>query len=478
MLAESGAGRALVPLLFDSLLADDPHSGQLIPHLAESWAVSSDSRTITFTLRTDAHWHDGRPLTAGDVAFSIEMARDPALDSLYGPQLEHIIEVNAPDTGTLVISLDVAHCPTLAILGELPIIPQHSPTQASPDSVSVASGPMGSGPFVLVNWGQGGEVHLARNEDYWGDVPYLETWSYRPFETVADLGRALESQQVDAALMPHGQPPDLSLPVSSYDYPLPEFFFVAFNNDHPILGDPRVRLALSMAVDREQLLDQVLNGAGELIAASLPAQHWAADPALQSPAYDPDGARRHLGEAGWTDSDGDGWLDRDGEKLRLPVRTNGENRLREEVATLISSYYRAIGVDAPLELVIWGAVVDDLFTHDFDAIVFSWPLEAEPDQSRWWLSTEDEIGSGYNFVSFDDEKIDQLLREALGVPGCNADRRAELYQEVQQVLAQERPYDFLLIPHATLLTRHDLYGLAAGPFASPLENAESWYVGP
>jgi peptide/nickel transport system substrate-binding protein len=271
-------------------------------------------------------------------------------------------------------------------------------------------------------------------------------------------------------------PTETSPTLSTYRYPAPEFLFVAFNNDHPVLGDSRVRQALSMAVDREHLLDQALGGAGELIAGSLPAAHWAADPDLVSPPYDPAGARQLLVEAGWSDSDGDGWLDRDGERLRLPVRTNGGNRLRDDVATLIAGYYRAIGVEAAVELVLWGAVVDDLFTHDFDTMVFSWPLSAEPDQSRWWHSTENEIGSGYNFVSFTDETVDRRLEEALALPGCSPGGRSEIYQQIQDVLARQRPYDFLLIPYATLLARPDLHGVEAGPFADPLESAAGWHI--
>jgi peptide/nickel transport system substrate-binding protein len=481
LLTETEAGGALMPLLFDSLLAHDPDSAQLIPRLAEGWTVASDSRTITFTLRSDARWHDGEAVAADDVIFSIEAARDPALDSLYGPQLGHVTEVSAPDNETIVVSLDEAHCPSLGTLGGLPIVPRHLLARSDLDAASFNNAPIGSGPFVFVDGTPEGEVHLARNDDYWGDVPYLDALSYRPFETPLELGRALESEEIDAALMPPGYLPDVidpSLSHSVYHYPAPESLFIAFNNDYPVLGDSRVRLALSMAVDREWLLDQVLDGAGELIASSLPATHWAADPALHPPPYDPDRARQLLTKAGWSDSDGDGWLDRDGERLRLPVRTNGGNRLREDVATLIASDYRAIGVDASVELVVWGAVVDDLFTHDFEVMVFSWPLTVEPDQSRWWLSTENEIGSGYNFVSFRDETVDRLLQEALTVPGCDADLRAERYKQIQQVLAQERPYDFLFIPYATLLIRPDLRGVVAGPFAGPLESAAVWYLAP
>lgn len=479
LLTESEAGHALIPLLFDSMLTYDAQSGQLTPHLAQNWTVASDDRTITFILRPDAQWHDGQPIIADDVVFTIDAARDPTLDSLYGPQLEHVIEVYAPDKGTVVVSLDDTHCPSLTVLGELPIMPRHTVTQTTP--ISFDKTPLGSGPFVFNAWTAEGGVRLTRNEDYWGKIPYLDAWSYQPFETATELQQAVESGRIDVAMLPPGHmPPASDLPPSVVilRYPAPELVFVAFNNDHPILGDARVRLALSMAVDRKHLLDQALTGGGELVTGSLPDAHWAADPGLRPPSYDPEGARQMLLEAGWSDSDGDGWLDRNGERLRLPVRTNGENRLRADVATLIAGYYRAIGIEASVELVLWGAVVDDLFTHDFDIIVFSWPLQAEPDQSRWWLSTENEVGRGYNFVSFADEKVDRLLREAATVPTCDVERRAEAYQQVQDRLVQERPYDFLFIPYAALLTRPDLSGIEAGPFAGPLESAAAWYLEP
>jgi peptide/nickel transport system substrate-binding protein len=468
-------------LLFDSLLAYDRDSGQLVPRLAERWQVSRDARTITFTLRADARWQDGQPLVADDVAFTLEAARDPALDSLYGPSLAHVAEVAAPDDRTLVIHLDSGGCPSLTALGAVPILPHHLLAGSGTLTQPLAIAPLGSGPFIYVNQTAQGEVQLRSNAVYWGGAPYLDALNYRPFETATDLQRALQDRRIDVALMPRADiwdPDAAEPPFSVYRYPAGELLFVAFNNSHPLLKDARVRRALSMAIDRQSLLDQTLHGNGELIAGSLSPQHWAADPGLQAPPYDPEAARQLLLESGWSDTDGDGWLDREGERLHLSVRANGGNRLREDAAMLVAGYYRAIGIDATAELVIWGAVVDDLFTHDFEAIVFSWPLGPDPDQSQWWLSGQDEVGSGDNFVSFADDQVDRLLQEASAMPLCDPDRRAQLYRQVQDALAQKRPYDFLLVPYASVLARPDLRGLAAGPLAGPLESAPAWYLEP
>ena len=137
-----------------------------------------------------------------------------------------------------------------------------------------------------------------------------------------------------------------------------------------------------------------------------------------------------------------------------------------------------MAIDAPLELVGWPVLMDDVFTHDFGAVVFGWPLPAEPDQSQWWLSTENAVGSGSNFVSFADAGVDRWLREALAVPGCDAGRRAELYRQIQRTLAQQRPDDFLLMPDAALVTRVGLKGVRPGPFDSPFWNTTNWYIAP
>jgi peptide/nickel transport system substrate-binding protein len=263
-----------------------------------------------------------------------------------------------------------------------------------------------------------------------------------------------------------------------HNYPAPQITYIAINYD-PHNGNPlapEVREALLLALDRDAILAEVLDGDGQLMASSLLPNHWAANDSLSSPDYDPDAARDLLAKAGLRDIDGDGWLDRRGERLELGIRLNGKNPLHQDLGWLVSSYYRDLGLFARAESVPIDSVVDDLFTHDFTLALFSWPLLPDPDQRLFWKSTENEEGIGLNFTSYNNPQVDELLDEAIAIPGCQSQNRAEIYSEAQSLLAQDRPVDFLLTPNRHLLVNNHLHGLQPGPFVGYTWNASEWYL--
>jgi peptide/nickel transport system substrate-binding protein len=183
-----------------------------------------------------------------------------------------------------------------------------------------------------------------------------------------------------------------------------------------------------------------------------------------------------LAEAGLKDEDGDGWLDRADKRLELGLRLNGENSLHQDLGWLVSSYYRDLGLFARAESVAFDNLVDDLFTHDFELALFSWPLLPDPDQHLYWRSTENEEGVGLNFTSYDNPRLDKLLDQAVAVPGCDTPTRAKIYGDIQEILAQERPLDFLLTPNYHLLVTQRLQGVNPGPFAPLAWNVTNWYL--
>ena len=135
-----------------------------------------------------------------------------------------------------------------------------------------------------------------------------------------------------------------------------------------------------------------------------------------------------------------------------------------------------MGLLARAESVPVDSVIDDLFTHDFDLAIFSWPILPDPDQRLYWRSTENTEGSGLNFTSYNNPELDGLLDKAVAIPGCAEAERAEIYGQIQQILARERPVDFLLAPNRHLLVANRLQGLQPGPFAPFTWNVSGWSI--
>jgi peptide/nickel transport system substrate-binding protein len=479
VLADDRISLAVIELLFDRLLAVDPQTGSIVPGLASSWQVSADGLTITFILRDDVLWHDGQPFSAADVEFTFKTIVNPAVGSPYQADFSRVEEFKAVDETTFVVTLADADCSILYDLGSVSIVPRHilgnDDIQTSPFNTN----PVGTGPFVFGEWAVGDHVTLLRNPRYWGKAPYLDAWMYKVVADEEALLASLQAGQHD--VIPLSLDDLASVEAAGHfqihRYPANEYYFIGYNTDHPILGDVRVRQALSQAVDRQHLVDRILEGQGQLLGTGLLPAHWAHSQELaQDVPFDPARAAQLLAEAGWVDDDGDGIRDRKGEPLRLRLSTNGGNPTREAIAILAQQYYLAVGVAAEVELMRWGNFLEDIFTHDFDVVVFSWPLALDPDGWELWHSSESVLDSGFNFVSYHNPRVDELLLQGLRVPKCEEARRATIYSEIATILAKDQPYTFLFAPYNLIAVNERVGGVTPSPFAGLHWNLADWYV--
>lgn len=453
----------LQPLLFDTLLTADPHTAELQPGLAKSWQYSADGQQVVFYLPPDLRWSDGSLLDAAALATSLRASRHPALKAFSA--------IEATDDHTLTLTFAAVDCPAVSNLALLPLIPTDQLT---------ATMPTGSGPFVPQAWSEDRRVlTLAPNPHYRGSAPRLTEIVVR-FLTANELEIALSEGQFD--LLGPIPAPDFPVEAGQFIdivYPAAKMIFVTVNFEAKN-GDTlplALHSILPLALDREAILTEALNGDGQLLGGSLLPQHWAADDTLTPPPpYNPAEARQKLAQAGLRDVDGDGWLDYEGQRQKIGIRVNGQNELHQNLAWLISGYYRDLGLFARAETVPAESLLDDLFTHDFQAAVFGWPILPDPDQRRFWHSAENTVGAGLNLMSYKNAQVDELLDEGASVPGCIVAERAQIYQAVQVELAQERPVDFLLAPNQHLLAGPQVGGLAPGPFAPFTWNAAEWFL--
>jgi len=462
IIENNSALRELTPLLFETLLQVDPNTAQLQPGLAQSWEYSADGKQVTFHLPSHLKWSDGAPLTAAAVANSLKATEHPALLAFS--------RIYAPDAETLELTFAAIDCAAVTTLAQLPLLPAAEILEATPT---------GSGPFKVAAWSENKRtLTLERNPNYHSPIPPLDGLTIR-FIQPDEVAIALSEGQFDAvgplqSPISNLQPPTFTDLV----YPAPQVTYLAINfdpkNDDPV--ESEVRQALLLALDREAILAEAWGGDGQLLAGSLLPGHWAANSSLSWSAYDPDAAQTLLAKAGLRDENGDGWLDRAGQRLELSIRMNGENPLQQNLGWLISSYYRDLGLFVRADSVAFTGLVDDLFTHDFDLAIFSWPLLPDPDQRLYWRSTENTVGSGLNFTSYRNPRLDNLLSRAVAVPGCGFEARAKIYADIQKILTQERPVDFLLTPNRHLLVSERLHGLKPGPFAPLTWNVTEWYL--
>ncbi|RME74099.1 MAG: hypothetical protein D6784_10670 [Chloroflexi bacterium] len=452
----------LTPLLYDSLWQVDPQTAALRPGLAQGWEYSADGLSLTFHLPPGLRWSSGEPLTALQLVNSLQASEHPTLRAFS--------QITAPDPRTLTLTFARIDCAAATAIGLLPLV--------HPDTLEAAV-PVGSGPFVAEGWaGPDRTLTLHRNPYYRGPGPRLDGVSVR-FLSADEVAVAATEAAFDVlGPLPAGETPTASPALQRLAYPSGQMVYIALNyapkNEPPL--PPEVRRALTLALDRPAVLSDTLAGEGQLLAGPLLPGHWAAVDSLTPPDYNPAAARDLLAQAGLRDTDGDGWLDQNGKRFELSIRLNAENPLHQKLGWLVSSYYRDLGLYARAEGVPAESLVDDLFTHDFQAAVFAWPARPDPDQRAFWLSTQAEAGAGLNLVSFQDAQVDDLLAQAVAVPGCQPETRAGLYARLQKILAQARPVDFLLAPNHTLLVSNRVRGLSPGPFAPFTWNIGDWGV--
>lgn len=415
-----------------------------VPDLAESWEISDDATTYTFHLVEGVTWHDGEPFTSEDVKFTFENILLNYHSRTKAGLETALAGIDTPDDLTVVFRFNEPYAPLLQRLNvtEAPILPQHiyagveDPTQAEANLM-----PIGTGPFKFESHTPGAEVRLVRNENYFKEgLPLLDAVVFRVIPDDATQIAALEAGEVDYVWRVPGpdaarieaSPDTTILSVSSGPgggFCIPT---VTFNLDREVLQDVRVRQAFAYAVDRQQILEQVIFNQGRVAVAPISSKiAWAhLDDGPDYP-YDPERARELLDEAGYPAGD-------DGTRFTIdfvhfPSFSKYGEVMREQLAE--------VGIDFELRPLERDAAIEAIFTErDFDTNIISYCNNTDPEIGvrRMYVSTN--IGpipfsNGANYVN---PTIDELFVAASST--ANLDTRAEAYYEIQRILLEDLPY--------------------------------------
>lgn len=457
---------SIVEKLYPPLVGQEPMNGAAsVSGLTQQWSFTEDGRTLTLLLHDDLVWSDGAPLTAQDVRFTYSVIQDPAIASPYQPNFANVRAVHALDDRTLQLELAVPDCTIFQTLHQ-PILPAHiyqgnvAQFQATDQQ---ATPTVGGGPFTFVER-TADRVILQSNPLYRLGAPLLERWEVHVVEDAETQWARLVAGELDLiALEPEQFAAVASVPtVALYTAPRDSITFLALNladpnnplpgrsstgeavdqPPHSILGNHQVRQALAQGIDYGALLERVYGDTGlRMDSYLLPSIGWAYHEQLPRYAYNPTLAGDLLAAAGWLDNNGDGIRERDGQALQLTLITNEDSPARLQLAQLIEEQYSAIGVGVQVEAVVFESLTERLLNQRYDLVLIGWDnLGAEPANSDFWHSRQDEPGRGANFVSFQDAEVDQWLDEARRAPNCDGGYRASRYRLVQERIHEQLPY--------------------------------------
>jgi peptide/nickel transport system substrate-binding protein len=209
----------------------------------------------------------------------------------------------------------------------------------------------------------------------------------------------------------------------------------------------------------------------------LPAIEWAHNDALEPYQYDPDRAIELLEEAGWMDN-GAGVRERDGQTLTLNLLTNAGNTTREDLGALAQDQLGNIGFEINFEAIEFGSMLTEMDNQTFDMVIIGWTgLGADPNDDAFWGRQYDVPGSGFNFVSFANDRVDELLRLGVSVPGCDPQERAPYYMEIQEIIHDEVPYVFVRGRIGNIGYTTNWQGIDPGPWEF-YHNMEQWSLVP
>ena len=462
----------LARLISDSLVQYDAKLN-FRPRLAESWVLSADGRTVTFRLKAGVKWQDGTPFSSRDVVYTVKKVREPATEArTWVGFFEDVVSIEAPDELTVRVSYAEPHADFLDAW-RLPIVPEHL-AERDKDFLtgSFANHPVGCGAFRFASRKTGSEIVLEANHDYWEGRPSVDRLVFEILPSDRTAYEALVNGDIDLmALTPdlwqeaQASPRTSRLARVVY-YPL-RVYYLGWNQDgsNPFFGDPRVRRAMVLALDRERFIARVFRGlARAAVTTYHPDSVWA-DPTLAPWPYDPVEAGRLLDEAGWRDSNGDGVRDR-GEipfrfTLMIPASTQ---EVTDRTAAWVQQSLASIGIKMEIEKLEWRTIQERRGEHRFQAAMASLSFTPVPDQHELYHSSSRK--QGFNYVGFADPETDRLLEE--GRKTFDPLARQKIYFHLQRRLHDLEPISCLFHSASPLMYDARLEGVEPSPLG-PLE---------
>ena len=421
---------------------------ELLPQLAVSWN-QPDEKTWEIRIRDDVIFHDGSKMTADDVKFTLQ--RGAESDSTAASLL-------------LLDSIDVLDPTTLAIHTKSPnsVLPAAllSPSlgiisRNSVDSDGKFIRIIGTGPFMMDSFdNQTHVLTVVKNDNWWGGVAKIDRIVTTPMTDANTRALAIENGDVDFTVdIPYSEVERINSinDLSAERYETSYLYRLDLNTNHEPLDNIDVRHALSYGIDREQIVSYVLFGVGSADSVPFSSSMPWANNSVVNYDYDETMAKQLLADAGWSDSDGDGTLDRDGKPLELSLLTYATRPGLVPVSEALVGDFKKLGIKVNLEVLEWGAIDSRRKDGDWDMVLFATNCALVPDP-YYYLQRSYGTGGSYNYVGYSNPVVDDLLDQSMAAEDLQA--KYDILKEVQAI-TQEEAMNIIVAHYGMVIAQKD-----------------------
>ncbi|HEY3313703.1 MAG TPA: peptide ABC transporter substrate-binding protein [Bacillota bacterium] len=408
--------------------------------------VSTDGKTITYKLRNDVKWSDGKPFTSKDVKFTWQAIMDPKTNVVSRSGYELIGSIDTPDDYTAVLHMKDVYADFLSMFNI--VVPEHVYAGKDLNNDPGWKTPVGTGPYTLTKTEEGSYLEFTANKNYYRGKPKVQTIIYKIVPDTNVMFTQLQTGEVDGFLSFNwNQLQQIQGLKNQQAFVTPGFLWEHIDlneNDMKdltkpsIFADVKVRQAIMYAFDRKAVVDTVMYGRVQIANADqVPISPYYNDNVTKY-TRDVAKAKALLAEAGWK-AGSDGILVKNGKKFEFTLGTTAGNASREKIEQIFQQNLAEVGIKVNIKNAEAAAFFEATQKRQFEAALYAWQSGVDPDDLTLWHSKQ--IGEGQNYVGYKNAELDQLLDQ--GQKTMDVAQRKQIYRRVQEILATELPTIFI-----------------------------------
>lgn len=422
-----------------------------IAGLAETWDISADGRDYTFHLNPKATFSDGIPVKASDVLFTLRKIADPQSEAAQLASSFESLEMTRSrviDDHTVFVAFREPLASQLLQFNNVLVLPEH--VYAAGDfKTAFNSQAVGSGPYKLVRRDPGKSIVLERRKDYWGETVYPETVEFKVIVNNTTAWNAVRRGDVDETYVPSDiwahekADPFVIRLIEWHQFYGLSYNYIAWNGRDPLFSDKRVRRALGMCLDVRTVISSLYSGTARAMSGPFTPEQMGFNPDVPVLPYDPEGARQIFTSLGWLDTNADGVLDRDGKPFHFEMVVLAGNPSGLAIMQMFQAALKNVGVQMDLSILDPAVGIQQTLSGNYQAAYLSWDLDPDPDPYALFDSAEIPP-RGLNFVYYANPAADKLIEAARRE--MKPSRRADLYQQLHAMLADDQPYTWTIQP--------------------------------